>query len=748
MKSHNKTKAQLTVELAKALQRVSDLEQLEHDRVQATANLSSLINNKSDSIWSIDTNYDYIVCNDFFKAAYFATYGKEIKTGMNSLEILSEELKSFWQHKYDAALQGEKLSFEFPEEIQGELHYYEVHLNPIIIDKAIVGVTALGIDITKRLQAEEASRESEQRYRLLFKYSPIPLWEQDYTEIIKHLDDLKQSGVSDFEEYFSKYPEELIKCASLIKMKDVNDEAVRLFDANSKDNLMKTIGNVFTEETLPVFKESLMSIAKGKKSFESEVVLQTLKNKRIICLLKWSDSGATIITSTQDITERKRAEDALSHTHDLMRYVIEHSRSAVAVHDRNLNYIYVSQHYLQEYNVKEHDVIGKHHYDVFPDLPQKWRDVHQKALAGEISSAEDDPYLREDGTADWTRWECRPWYEADGSIGGIIVYTEIITERKEAENQLRESEERYRTLFERSSDAIFIVNGRTGQYINANRAAERLTGFSLSEIKTKTTKDLIPEGSEERLDLSVRLGTTRELGEIKYLRADGTERIAILTVVPIKGEHVVGIARDITESKRAEKLLRESEEKFRVLYNHSPDMYVSVSPDDTSILLCNETLLDETGYLREEVIGSPIFKMYHDDCMDDVKRAFQQFVETGKIQDSELILKRKDGSKIDVSLNVDAVKDDAGKILFSISSWRDITERKEAEEALKKAHDTLEVRVRQRTDELRTLVNAMAGREIRMAELKKVTKTLRKQLGEAGLKPVADDPLLPAEDGY
>ncbi len=141
--------------------------------------------------------------------------------------------------------------------------------------------------------------------------------------------------------------------------------------------------------------------------------------------------------------------------------------------------------------------------------------------------------------------------------------------------------------------------------------------------------------------------------------------------------------------KRTEKELYETEEKFRVLYNNSPDMYVSVSPDDAGILLCNETLLNKTGYSREEVIGAPIFKMYHEDCLDEVKKAFQQFVETGVIQDKELIIKRKDGGKIDVSLNVNAVRDEAGNILHSISSWRDITERKHAEEHIRHLQSVL-----------------------------------------------------------
>ena len=141
------------------------------------------------------------------------------------------------------------------------------------------------------------------------------------------------------------------------------------------------------------------------------------------------------------------------------------------------------------------------------------------------------------------------------------------------------------------------------------------------------------------------------------------------------------------QQQKAEADLKGSEEKFRFLYNNSPDMYVSVSPDDASILECNETLLKKTGYSRKEIIGAPIFKMYHDDCMDEVKKTFQQFAENGVIQDKEFILKKKDGGKIDVSLNINAIRDDSGKILYSISSWRDITKRVQAEAALREGEE-------------------------------------------------------------
>lgn len=170
-----------------------------------------------------------------------------------------------------------------------------------------------------------------------------------------------------------------------------------------------------------------------------------------------------------------------------------------------------------------------------------------------------------------------------------------------------------------------------------------------------------------------------------------------LEKVPVLAEEQVKIAMDFllnmteliaemsfqqVEQAQLNEALNESENYFRAIYNNSPDMYVSVSSDDASILNCNETLLNNLGYSRKEVIGAPIFKIYHDNCLDEVKNVFQQFVETGNVRDKELILKRKDGSSIDVSLNVNSVRDNSGKILYSISSCRDITERKHLEEEI------------------------------------------------------------------
>jgi len=139
------------------------------------------------------------------------------------------------------------------------------------------------------------------------------------------------------------------------------------------------------------------------------------------------------------------------------------------------------------------------------------------------------------------------------------------------------------------------------------------------------------------------------------------------------------------------KSLQESESRYQELYDHAPDMFVSVDAETGIILQCNRTLADNLGYARNEIIGRPIFDMYHPDCLPDVKKAFKAFTETGLVREAELQLKRKDGSRIVVMLNASAIRDENGRILHSSSTWRDITKRKRAEMLLAGQKQVLEM---------------------------------------------------------
>lgn len=231
---------------------------------------------------------------------------------------------------------------------------------------------------------------------------------------------------------------------------------------------------------------------------------------------------------------------------------------------------------------------------------------------------------------------------------------------------------------------------------------------------------------------------SRQVCEIRLKRKDGTGFYARLESVPVKrdegfADQLRTAITDITAHKEMEGMLRENEARYADLYDNAPDMYASVDAETALIRQCNQTLADNLGYLKEEIIGRPIFDIYHPDCRETAKRALHTFRETGKVRDIELQLKRKDGSKIDVSLNASAVYDKNGKILYSRSSARDITKRKQAEEALQKANAELERRVAERTKEL-SKINEGLKHEISVR--KKAEKTLKDKEMELKTKAI------------
>ncbi|MBN2299567.1 MAG: PocR ligand-binding domain-containing protein [Acholeplasmataceae bacterium] len=172
----------------------------------------------------------------------------------------------------------------------------------------------------------------------------------------------------------------------------------------------------------------------------------------------------------RDITDRIEAEHEINYRKELLQYIISRSNQGVAVHDKDLNYVYVSDRYCEMYNVSK-DIIGKHHYEVFPDLPQKWKDVHQRSLKGETVSGDRDDFIRLDGSVQYTRWLSQPWYDANGEIAGIIIYTEVINDLIETELQLNETLDRLKLVMDNLIIGIAVnsVDPEVNfEYMNSN----------------------------------------------------------------------------------------------------------------------------------------------------------------------------------------------------------------------------------------------------------------------------------------
>ncbi len=300
-----------------------------------------------------------------------------------------------------------------------------------------------------------------------------------------------------------------------------------------------------------------------------EIVLRILRasdgEERIVRangVVVMDDAGTPIkmYGAAQDITDIRRAEESLHEAMELMQYIVKNDPNAIAVYDRDLHYIAVSNRYLTDYNVKEEDIIGKHHYEVFPEMPQRWKDVHQRCLNGAIESNDDDYFERPDGSITYNRWECRPWHKSDGSIGGIITYTEVTTERKLAEIALRESEEKFRSVFEHSGVGMAIV-APDGRLLTVNPAITRILGYSEQELLTINFADIThPEDVRESLDLYERLqsgATSHYEIEKRYIGKHGRivwGRLNVSCVRDASGAPLYALAQlnDITERKKAE----------------------------------------------------------------------------------------------------------------------------------------------------------------------------------------------------
>jgi PAS domain S-box-containing protein len=157
-----------------------------------------------------------------------------------------------------------------------------------------------------------------------------------------------------------------------------------------------------------------------------------------------------MVAAIEDITERRRAAEELQRSEHVLRLFVEHSPAAIAMFDCDMNYIVASHRYRIDYDLGEMDLTGRSHYEIFPEMPDRWKEIHRRCLAGATERAEEDPFPRTSGKLDWVKWEIRPWYERTGEIGGIILFSEVITERKLAEGDTQRRLKEMEALYEAS----------------------------------------------------------------------------------------------------------------------------------------------------------------------------------------------------------------------------------------------------------------------------------------------------------
>ncbi|HVY32451.1 MAG TPA: ATP-binding protein [Polyangiaceae bacterium] len=172
----------------------------------------------------------------------------------------------------------------------------------------------------------------------------------------------------------------------------------------------------------------------GKTLHEQLLLLQTY--------LGFASGSALLFAAS--VAELRRAEQASRHDASLLQQFVKHTPAAVAMFDNEMRYLQASDRWLADYHLQGQEIVGRSHYDVFPDIPERWRQVHQRVLKGAVERNDDDAFPRDDGRQEWLQWEVRPWHNPDGAIGGLVMFTQVITERKLAELRNRQLQEQLR----------------------------------------------------------------------------------------------------------------------------------------------------------------------------------------------------------------------------------------------------------------------------------------------------------------
>lgn len=591
----------------------------------------------------------------------------------------------------DGALYDEEMTITPVPDVSGEPQYF----------------IAVKQDVSSKKQAEKALQESEAHYRGLFEDSPISLWEEDFSAVKKRLDALKKRGVKDFAAYLKSHPKFVAECAALVRILNVNKATLNLYHVRDKQELLKSLSEIFTDSMLADFRQELIAIAEGKTQFQWESANQIPNGEQIEVSLNWSaapgheDSLSRVIISIVDITKRKRAERALKEAESKLRALVEQVPAAVytesAEEPKFTLFIGPQIEALTGYTPDEWTNNWSLWKEIIhpDDLEQVIAEDKRTAQTGEPFRVE-YRILARDGRTVWVRDEAVLIRDERGRPLFWQGIMHDITERKQAEMALRESEKRYQTLAEVSPAGIFRTDadGLT-TYVNqrwcdiSGLEAGAALGNGWLEAVHPDDRAKLAAGWQETVEKQ-----TISTSDYRFVKPDGSIAWVIGQAVPERDGQgniigYVGAITDITARKQAEDKLAASEERYRMLAENMSDTVWLMDLDLRTIYI-SPSVTKLRGYTLEELNAIPLDRQM---SPDSLRKTLQLFVEVLSpealaqtdqpiVRRAELEFYRKDGTSFWSENTFTLIRDPDGAPRMILGSGRDITERRQAQEAL------------------------------------------------------------------
>ncbi len=639
----------------------------EAEREASTARLFSIVEIAPEAIISIDETQRIV----------FFNHGAEQTFGYRATEVVGRPLSLLLPARFAEGHSGHIQNFAAaPETVRlmdrrreiagrrkdGVEFPAEASISKFTLD----GETTFNVilrDVTERKRAEDALRESEQRQRAIIEAEP---------ECVKLLG---PTGI----------------------MRQMNPAGLTMVEADSLEQIVgQSCFAMIVSEDRPAFEQTLDRVFQGE-SGQLEFGMVGLKGTprwmdgHLVPLRNLEGRVTNALAVTRDITDRKRMEGALRESEEKYRLLIENASEVfyrLVVQNDPL-------HGQPAFVSWQAENLTGLHAEEFIRNPGLWIElIHPDDLSSVADATQEmarsrarvtrQYRIRHVGSADyhWVEDRIAPQFDSEGKLIGFYGVARDVTQSKFAEMALIESEARYRTLVEQAADGIFVADSQ-GRYVDVNPSGCAMLGYARDEFLGLTIADLIPTAdlAAEPVHWDQLRAGKAVVSERRLKRKDGSFLPVEISAKMLSDGHLQGIVRDITERKRAEAALIDSERRFRALIEHSADGIALVDAAGNE-LYHSPALQRILGYLPEERVGRNAFEQMHPDEAPQNAGLLAQLVQQpGGVVTAQFRMRHKDGSWRWLEAVGSNLLAEPG-VQAIVVNYRDISERHQREREL------------------------------------------------------------------
>jgi PAS domain S-box-containing protein/putative nucleotidyltransferase with HDIG domain len=484
---------------------------------------------------------------------------------------------------------------------KGRKIWVEVSESPVVRDGKTVAVVGALTDITARRKAEKALQESEEKYRTI-----LDSIEEGYLEM-----DLSGS--------FTFFSSPLQKITGYPKDELLGMKNRALHTPDTAKRVHQTFNEIYRTGK-PAFLDDCEVIRK-----DGSVIIVSISAS---LMLDPNDQPVGFRCLVRDVTGRKLSEKALKDREQQYRLLADNVTDIICITDLNLRFTYVSPSVTRTAGYSVDEMIHATFESLFtPESVENAKSVLAQVLAFEESGQQDDggartivlEGYRKDGSKIWLEVRATFLRGEKGEPVSVLSIARDITDRKLSEEALRESEQRYRQLFDHAPTGIYELDFSKGKFLSVNDVMCGYTGYTKEELLSLGPSDILTEESQkiflERMTKIFSGEKVPETVEFKIRTKDRRELWALLKPqiffengLPKRATVVV---HDITEHKLSEEALRESEEKYRLLVNNANDAIFIAQ--DGRIKFPNPKTLEILGYTADELNSVPYTDLIHPD---------------------------------------------------------------------------------------------------------------------------------------